>query len=621
MKTRISQGRRECFLTILILSLLTSAATAATVTGNIYDITGQTLKISPLFKPLATPVPWNTNGIVLDVARSARSTNGAFSIYLVGGFYSADWQGYATPVKILVPPNDTNVYTFNYCAQLATNVMFNWSIDVGTISSKVRRGSGLTIVTNNAGQPNEYLTLTATGGGGGGGYATVAGANVTVNTNDIDATYTVNADVGHQEVIDATNGLWTAAAAQLALKLAISSVGTAAYSNSTSFAGATHTHAESDVTGLVADLSQRVSTNDTRGLNLTNSANAIAGSNIKSYSALYVDTAKMTDVGNGKLAAETGFQGDVSATTGYYVSNLVSGGQVPIGSLSTGVVSFSGPFLSTNNAGGRGYSYNGSALTNLASANLTGTVPAAQMPALTGDITTSAGEVATTLKNTGTAGTYRRVTFDAQGRETSGSNPTTFSGYAISDTSANLAAALTDESGSGVVPFFSLTSLTAGQMVAWSGTGWTNGPAPSGGGGGVAIDFESTQLVTNTTGTKLTIKSAALVTNMVNSGIVSLTDAATVATDSTLGTTFKVTLGGNRTLGNPTTPRDGQRYTWEVIQDATGNRTLAFDTKFAFGTEITGVTLTTNASKRDFITAVYDSTADKFYVVGAVRGY
>src|SRR6266481_52034 len=50
-----------------------------------------------------------------------------------------------------------------------------------------------------------------------------------------------------------------------------------------------------------------------------------------------------------------------------------------------------------------------------------GTLAATQFPALTGDITTTAGALATTLKNTGTAGTYVKTTFDAQGRETSGS--------------------------------------------------------------------------------------------------------------------------------------------------------------------------------------------------------
>jgi hypothetical protein len=69
---------------------------------------------------------------------------------------------------------------------------------------------------------------------------------------------------------------------------------------------------------------------------------------------------------------------------------------------------------------------------------------------VTGSGTTA---ITTTLKNTGTAGTYRSTTFDAQGRETSGTNPTTFSGYAISDTSANLATAVTDHVGTGFSVF------------------------------------------------------------------------------------------------------------------------------------------------------------------------
>ena len=56
------------------------------------------------------------------------------------------------------------------------------------------------------------------------------------------------------------------------------------------------------------------------------------------------------------------------------------------------------------------------------------------------------------------AGTYRSVTLDTYGRATSGSNPTTFSAYGISDSSANLASALTDESGTGLVLFSSRAS-------------------------------------------------------------------------------------------------------------------------------------------------------------------
>lgn len=60
-----------------------------------------------------------------------------------------------------------------------------------------------------------------------------------------------------------------------------------------------------------------------------------------------------------------------------------------------------------------------------------------------------------------TASTYRSVTVDTYGRVTAGTNPTTFSGYGISDSSANLFSALTDKSGTGGTVVFSTSpSLT-----------------------------------------------------------------------------------------------------------------------------------------------------------------
>jgi len=102
---------------------------------------------------------------------------------------------------------------------------------------------------------------------------------------------------------------------------------------------------------------------------------------------------------------------------------------------------------------------------------------------------------------------------------------------------------------------------------------------------------------------------------------VPLTDAATIATDASLGNQFRVTLGGNRTLGNPTNPTDGQKVMWELIQDGTGSRTITLDTAFALGTDISSITLTTTAGKRDFLGAVYNSTATKWYVIAFVKGY
>lgn len=55
-----------------------------------------------------------------------------------------------------------------------------------------------------------------------------------------------------------------------------------------------------------------------------------------------------------------------------------------------------------------------------------------------------------------------------------------------------------------------------------------------------------------------------------------LTDAATIAVNMALGINFNVTLGGNRTLGNPTNAKPGQSGRIRVMQDGTGGRTLAF---------------------------------------------
>lgn len=64
----------------------------------------------------------------------------------------------------------------------------------------------------------------------------------------------------------------------------------------------------------------------------------------------------------------------------------------------------------------------------------TGVVPGARMPAFTGDATSAQGTTALTLADTGVAaGTYKSVTVDAKGRVVNGSNPTTLSGYGITD--------------------------------------------------------------------------------------------------------------------------------------------------------------------------------------------
>ncbi|WP_137815076.1 hypothetical protein [Gandjariella thermophila] len=102
---------------------------------------------------------------------------------------------------------------------------------------------------------------------------------------------------------------------------------------------------------------------------------------------------------------------------------------------------------------------------------------------------------------------------------------------------------------------------------------------------------------------------------------VTLTDAPVITTDASLSNHFRVTLGGNRLLANPTNATDGQKVIWEIIQDATGNRSLSLDSAFTFGTTIPSFTTTATPNRRDFLGAVYNATTARWYVLAVAKGY
>ena len=76
---------------------------------------------------------------------------------------------------------------------------------------------------------------------------------------------------------------------------------------------------------------------------------------------------------------------------------------------------------------------------------------------------------------------------------------------------------------------------------------------------------------------------------------VGLTDAVTITPDFQAGRTFSVTLGGNRTLANPTNQVAGQTGVIIVKQDATGSRTLSFGSNWSFSNEIPALTSDANS--------------------------
>jgi len=112
-------------------------------------------------------------------------------------------------------------------------------------------------------------------------------------------------------------------------------------------------------------------------------------------------------------------------------------------------------------------------------------------------------------------------------------------------------------------------------------------------------------LSTNASGTLSWASFAALATaqsfTAAQRGAISaLTDGTTITPDFALANNFSVTLGGNRTLANPSNLTAGQSGAIFITQDGTGSRTLAYGSSWDFSGG-TAPTLTTTASAVDLL--------------------
>ncbi|MBB4154189.1 hypothetical protein GGQ80_002099 [Sphingomonas jinjuensis] len=94
-----------------------------------------------------------------------------------------------------------------------------------------------------------------------------------------------------------------------------------------------------------------------------------------------------------------------------------------------------------------------------------------------------------------------------------------------------------------------------------------------------------------------------------------LTDQSTIAIDLGAMLNGVVTLGGNRTLGNPSRAKPGQSGFIEIVQDGTGGRQLAFGSAWR---NTSTVTLSTAAGARDSLYFVVKA-ADRIEVTGLTK--
>ena len=89
-------------------------------------------------------------------------------------------------------------------------------------------------------------------------------------------------------------------------------------------------------------------------------------------------------------------------------------------------------------------------------------------------------------------------------------------------------------------------------------------------------------------------------------GVTALTDGATITADFAVANNFSVTLGGNRTLANPSNQTAGQSGAITITQDGTGSRSLAYGSNWKFSQGSAPV-LTTTANATDVLVYFVES--------------
>ncbi len=89
--------------------------------------------------------------------------------------------------------------------------------------------------------------------------------------------------------------------------------------------------------------------------------------------------------------------------------------------------------------------------------------------------------------------------------------------------------------------------------------------------------------------------------------VTALTDGATITPDFAAANNFSLTIGGNRTLANPTNLTAGQSGVIVITQDGTGSRTLAYGSYFKFASGV-APTLTTTAAAVDVLAYYVESS-------------
>jgi hypothetical protein len=103
--------------------------------------------------------------------------------------------------------------------------------------------------------------------------------------------------------------------------------------------------------------------------------------------------------------------------------------------------------------------------------------------------------------------------------------------------------------------------------------------------------------------------------------VVNLADATTVAVDASLGNDFRLTIAGNRTMGGPANPSNGQQIIFQITQGVGGPFMLSWASGYEFSADLPQPTLSTSAGQTDVLGFIYNATKGTWLFATYVNGF
>jgi len=274
---------------------------------------------------------------------------------------------------------------------------------------------------------------------------------------------------------------------------------------------------------------------------------------------------------------------------------------------------------------------------------------------VSGDATGSGTTAITlTLATVATAGTYRSVTVNEKGLVTAGTNPTTIAGYGLTDAqplntyltqiSSSSATGFISRWSSGTTAYTRVMTGSAGRLVITNGDGVSGNPTfdlASGvisspgiftkvtvdtygrviaGGTVTATDVGGLGTIAPQNSNAVTITGGSISGTSVAPRINNVTYAASLTLNWANADVIRITLTGNVVITN-SGGIAGQKYLLEIKQGGSGGYTVAFTGETVFGTDLTGITLSTGVGLTDEIGFIYNEVGTSYRCVALTRGF